>query len=52
MPKLAFSPIVFLCHEKIGRHFEHWPGTVNRLINHGSHYEIYVSPQRVCLFYW
>lgn len=37
------APIEFHCYEKIGRRYEHWDGTVTRIVNHGSHYEIYVS---------
>jgi len=51
MPKQAFSPTVFLCHKRIGRHSEHWPGKVTRLINHGSHYEIYVSSRSGFVFF-
>ncbi|MDT3702944.1 MAG: hypothetical protein ROZ36_07850 [Thermincola sp.] len=39
----SFSPVQFHCYEKIGDCFESWPGTVTRLVNHGSHYEIYIS---------
>jgi hypothetical protein len=40
---ITFLPLEFHCHEKIGRRFERWKGTITRFINHGSHYEIYVS---------
>ena len=36
-------PVEFHCYAKIGRRFECWNGMITRLINHGSHYEIYVS---------
>lgn len=38
-----FSPVEFHCHEKIGKRFQRWSGTVTRLINHGSYYEVYIS---------
>jgi hypothetical protein len=38
-----FLPVEFQCNEKIGRRKEQWNGLVTRLINHGSHYEIYIS---------
>jgi hypothetical protein len=40
---ISFLPIEIHCHEKFGRRFVRWGGTITRLINHGSHYEIYVS---------
>ena len=43
MSTQTFSPVRFECYEKIGRHLEHWSGVVTHLINHGSHYEIYIS---------
>lgn len=43
MSAKAFYPVVFRCHEKIGRRFERWSGTVTNLVNHGSHYEIFVD---------
>lgn len=43
MSTLLFSPVEFYCHEKIGKRFERWSGSVTSLVNHGSHYEIYVS---------
>jgi len=50
MPKQAFSPVVFLCHEKIGRRSENWTGRVTSLINHGSHYEIHISSRSGFVF--
>jgi hypothetical protein len=46
----TFIPIEFHCHEKIGRRFEDWTGTVTRLANHGSHYEINVSSRSGFVF--
>lgn len=43
MAKKSFSPIRFECYEEIDRCFQRWSGTVTHLINHGSHYEIYIS---------
>ena len=45
-----FTPVEFHCHEKIGRRYERWSGTVTRIINHGSHYEIYVSSRSGFVF--
>jgi len=45
-----FSPVRFECYEKIGRRFEHWSGAVTHLINHGSHYEIYISSRSGFVF--
>ncbi|MGI6120492.1 MAG: DUF6618 family protein, partial [Desulfosporosinus sp.] len=30
--------------------FQRWSGTVTRLVNHGSHYEIYISSRSAFLF--
>lgn len=43
MDKNAFSPIEFRCQRKIGRRTESWTGVVTRLINYGSHYEVFIS---------
>jgi hypothetical protein len=45
-----FIPIKFHCHEKIGRRYENWDGAVSCIINHGSHYEIYVSSRSGFVF--
>lgn len=45
-----FKPIEFHCHEKIGRRYEDWNGTVTRIIDHGSHYEIYVDSRSGFVF--
>lgn len=50
MPTQPFSPIEFHCHEKIARRFQRWSGTVTRLVNHGSHYEIYINSRSAFLF--
>lgn len=36
-------PMIFHCHEKIGQKKEEWIGSVNRITNHGSHYEIQIE---------
>jgi len=36
-------PMMFHCHEKIGRKKEEWIGYVSRITNHGSHYEIQIE---------
>ena len=33
-------PMIFHCHEKIGRKQEEWTGYVKSITNHGRHYEI------------
>ncbi|MCR6547031.1 hypothetical protein NVS47_16195 [Dehalobacterium formicoaceticum] len=50
MSKQPFSPVRFECHQKIGKHFEHWSGAITRFINHGSHYEIYISSRSGFVF--
>ena len=37
------TPVRFHCQAKVGRKQEHWEGTVTKLKNHGSHYEIQIS---------
>jgi len=36
-------PMTFHCHERIGRKQEEWSGSVKRITNHGSHYEIQIE---------
>jgi hypothetical protein len=50
MSKKSFSPVRFDCNETIGQHFEHWSGAVTRLINHGSHYEIFIESRSGFVF--
>ena len=50
MSMQSFSPVEFHCQEKIGRRFQRWSGTVTRLVNHGSHYEIYISSRSGFVF--
>lgn len=50
MSTKSFPPVRFDCHEKIGRRLEHWSGIVTRLINHGSHYEIFIKSRSGFVF--
>ena len=50
MPKQPFSPIRFHCQGKIKNRFQRWSGTITHLINHGSHYEIYISSRSGFVF--
>lgn len=43
-------PMIFHCHEKIGRKQEEWSGYVKRITNHGSHYEIQIESRSGFLF--
>jgi len=38
-----FMPIKFQCKKMIGKQLQTWNGTVTRLINYGSHYEISID---------
>jgi len=37
------SDIKFMCKMRRGKQIEEWPGTITRLVNHGSHYEMQIS---------
>ena len=43
-------PMVFRCREKTGHKYEEWYGSVNRVINHGSHYEIQIKSRSGFIF--
>ena len=38
-----FVPVEFQCNAKIGKRLERWDGSVTNMVNHGSHYEIYIN---------
>jgi hypothetical protein len=42
--------MIFHCNEKIGRKQEAWSGSVKRITNHGSHYEIQIESRSGFLF--
>lgn len=50
MSTQPFSPVEFHCQEKIGRRFQRWSGIITRLVNHGSHYEIYINSRSGFIF--
>lgn len=50
MAKKFLSPIRFECCDKSGKKFEHWSGIITRMINHGSHYEIYIESRSGFIF--
>lgn len=37
------KPLLFHCNVKVGKNYEKWDGYINRVHNHGSHYEIQVE---------
>jgi len=48
--EIYILPLPFHCRKKIGRKYEEWGGYVKNIINHGSHYEIYVESRSNFVF--
>jgi len=50
MSKQVFYPLQFHCQEKIGKRYERWSGAVTGLVNHGSHYEVFINSRSGFIF--